>query len=355
MKDSLNSESRIPCLDGIRAFSILFVVLAHLPGTKGLEVSAGAARSLNLGSLGVRIFFVISGFLITTLLLAEHRKYGTISLSRFYFRRAFRIFPAFYVFIACILVAEALGWVSLREHDLLHAATYTTNYHHNRAWELGHLWSLAVEEQFYLLWPALFLLFGTRGAIGVAAAYMCIAPLVRVVTWKLVPADIEGIGESFQTVADSIATGCVLAALRPWMTQQPILARMQSSRLVPAALLVLIFAVYYVRGSIRFSYVVGETMLNVFIALFIDWCLRNPMSRLGRLLDWAPIAFVGTLSYSLYLWQQPFVNRHSNALVTSFPLNLICAFGCALASYYLVEKPCLSWRSALGESWLPKR
>jgi peptidoglycan/LPS O-acetylase OafA/YrhL len=206
-----------------------------------------------------------------------------------------------------------------------------------------------VEEQFYLIWPALFLLGGVRGAIAMAAAYMVIAPVVRVVTWQFFPEQLPGVGETFQTVADAIAAGCVLAAARSWLGQKPAFVTMQRSALTVMFLVAMIFALDYKKGSISFSYPVGETVLNVCIALFIDWCLRNPRSRLGVCLDWRPLAYVGVLSYSLYLWQQPFANRYSDALVASFPFNLICILVMALASYYLVEKPCLRWRQRLGQ------
>jgi peptidoglycan/LPS O-acetylase OafA/YrhL len=353
-REQSSGPPRIPCLDGIRAISISLVLIAHLVGTTGFNVPATWEHYLDLGQLGVRVFFVISGYLITTLLLVEHRKYGSISLPQFYFRRTFRIFPAFYVFIFVILIAETVGWVALREHDLLHAITYTSNYHRDRAWEFGHLWSLAVEEQFYLLWPLLFLLFGVRGAIATAAAYMVIAPVVRVVTWQLFPEHLPGVGETFQTVADAIATGCVLAATRSWLGQKPAFAAMQRSALTAVLLVTMIFALDHKKGSISVSYPVGETALNVCIALFIDWCLRNPTGRLGAFLEWRPVVYIGLLSYSLYLWQQPFANRHSDALVASFPLNLVCIAAAALASYYLIEKPSLDWRQRLGRR-LPRR
>ncbi|MCG8423256.1 MAG: acyltransferase [Proteobacteria bacterium] len=349
-----STSGRIPCLDGIRALSITLVIVAHGKDTLGYRLPENIGHLLNLGSLGVRVFFVISGFLITTLLLAEIKKYGTISLRHFYFRRTFRIFPAFYAFVVVILVAEAIGWVSLREYDAIHAVTYTTNYHYDRAWHFGHLWSLAVEEQFYLLWPAILLVAGARGGIAIAAAYTLIAPCVRVLTWVYLPESRVGIGETFQTVADSIAIGCVLAAARPWLDKQALFVHLQRRRTTVVGLLIIIFTANHLRGSISISYPIGETVTNVCIALFIDWCLRNPTSRLGSMLNWQPIAYVGVLSYSLYLWQQPFLNRGSDALVSNFPLNIVCMVAAALASYYLIEKPFLKRRVSLGKKWLPR-
>ena len=117
------------------------------------------------GRLGVQIFFVISGFLITSLLLREKESTGSISLKLFYARRTLRIFPAFYLFFITIAVLSYLRLIELPRYDLLHAATYTMNYSGNGTWWMGHLWSLSVEEQFYFVWPSLMFLIGTRNAL----------------------------------------------------------------------------------------------------------------------------------------------------------------------------------------------
>jgi peptidoglycan/LPS O-acetylase OafA/YrhL len=347
-------SKRIPCLDGIRAISISLVLLAHFIGTVGPNVPKWIIPFTKMGNLGVRIFFVISGFLITSLLISEYKKTGTISLLKFYFNRTFRIFPAFYAFIFAIMIASAMGFISLREGDLLHAVTYTTNYHYDRAWELGHLWSLAVEEQFYLLWPAIFLLFGMRGALRASMAYLIIGPVVRVLTWKYFPDDRIGIGESFQTIADAIATGSVFAFIKTRLGENELFAKIQSRGITVIGLIFLIVTLDQFKGSISIMYPIGQTVLNLSIVLFIDWCLRNSNGYLGRFLETRPLVFVGVLSYSLYLWQQPFLNRHSAAFITSAPINLIFMFLSAILSYYLVENPMLRLREVVANKWFKK-
>ena len=353
-QSSKSVSQRIPCLDGIRAISISLVLLSHFIGTVSQDVPKWIIPLTHMGNLGVRIFFVISGFLITTLLISEYKKTGTISLIKFYFNRTFRIFPAFYAFIVAIVMASLTGFVSLREGDLLHAVTYTTNYHHDRAWELGHLWSLAVEEQFYLLWPAMFLLFGMRGAFLCSTAYLIIGPVVRVLTWKYFPDDRIGIGESFQTVADSIATGCVFAFLKSKLGENALFVKIQSKAITVAGLVVMIVMLNHLRGYISIMYPIGETVLNISIVLFIDWCLRNSTGYLGKFLETSPLVFVGVLSYSLYLWQQPFLNKHGNFFISDAPINLAFVFLCAILSYYVVERPFLKFRETLALKWFKK-
>ena len=336
--------SRIPALDGLRAISILMVMVSHTNGTHG-AFKTSALSFVDLGRFGVRVFFVISGFLITTLLLAEREKHGRISIKDFYIRRVFRIFPAFYAFLAVILVVQALGFITLMPGDALFAATYTTNFHEPRAWWLGHLWSLSVEEQFYLLWPALMVFLGNRGATFFAVASVLTAPLMRVGVWVLLPAYRVYIDEAFPTIFDAIATGCVLASIRPTLTASTLYQRFQSSPLFVLVPLAAVGAAAVPRVS--FDLLVGQTITNVAIALTIDWCVRRPESAPVRFLELRPFVWIGTLSYSLYLWQQPLLNRHSDAFANRFPINLIGAFVLGSLSYYLIEKPVLRLRSRL--------
>ena len=156
---------RIASLDGLRAISIGLGLLGHLAGTRFFPLTSAAGDFFALAETGVLIFFIISGFLITTLLLHELDNSGRINLLKFYFRRTLRIFPPYYFLIAVLLVLRFLGYISLSNYDVLHAFTYTSNYFYPEGWYLGHPWSLSVEEQFYLLWPAILLLSGKRKAV----------------------------------------------------------------------------------------------------------------------------------------------------------------------------------------------
>ncbi len=342
------SSGQIPSLNGLRAISILLVILAHLSGTAGFPIPAGWLYQWfgNLGFLGVKVFFVISGFLISSLLIKEWNKHGRISLAGFYYRRTLRIFPASYAYVAVISLAAAAGFVALRQNDILHALTYTVNYHRPRSWWVGHLWSLAVEEQFYLLWPGALAFFGLRKGFMGAAAFLAAAPLIRVGTALFLPAQHLSIGESFQTVADALATGCVLAGLWPRLSTHQAYMKFLLSRaftLVPITL----FAVHWLSRYPKFGYPVGESILNVCIALVIHRYVLMPRSPIGRFLNSPPLDFIGVLSYSLYLWQQPFLNRSSPHWTAAFPQNVILVGLCALLSYYLVEKPFLGLRDRL--------
>jgi peptidoglycan/LPS O-acetylase OafA/YrhL len=337
-----SAPARIRSLDGLRAVSIVLVFIAHLAGTRGAPDRATIERIFgDSGNFGVRVFFVISGFLITNLLFEEQRKTGTISLRGFYLRRTFRIFPAFYAYLLVVFVAAQVGLVALRPWDMLAASTYTINYHYDRSWYVGHIWSLSVEEQFYLVWPALLLMLGARSALWTAVCVTLVAPVVRVTVMRFVPAWRAGVGESFPTVADAIAAGCLLAALRDRLWAIP---RVQRALASGWFVLVPLSVVAANRLPLRFALSVGETIMNLGIALIVERAVRFPDGLTGRFLNARPVAYVGSLSYSLYLWQQPFFNRHSEATVASFPLNLAIVIVLAVASHHLIEKPFLRLR-----------
>jgi peptidoglycan/LPS O-acetylase OafA/YrhL len=223
---------RIPSLDGLRALSISLVLLAHLAGTHHFFTMPSMARLGDLGNLGVRMFFVISGFLITKLLLVELDRTRRISLKAFYIRRVLRIFPAFYVFIIIASLLTLAGFAQLDRSDFLHAVTYTMNYHTSleQNFSLRHLWSLSVEEQFYVLWPLTLGVLGARRSRWALAGVLAVVPFVRMLRLYLGPASEELIGTAFETVCDALATGCMLAILLPTLLKSRWYVRLISWR-----------------------------------------------------------------------------------------------------------------------------
>jgi peptidoglycan/LPS O-acetylase OafA/YrhL len=341
-KESARLE-HLPSLDGLRAISIALVLLGHLSGTHGF-----AGLNLGIGDyahLGVVVFFVISGFLITRLLLSERMENGHVSLKLFYARRALRLFPAAYTFIACVCVLWWVGIVRLQATDIWHAVTYTMNYLPARSWQVGHLWSLSIEEQFYLIWPCTFVLLRPRRAGWVAAGVILFGPVARSAAWLFLRGTPYRDLEMFPMVADSLAMGCLLAKVGGWLEGKNWYLRLfrpaYSAGLVAFVLLINRYSGYTVVA------VFGASILNASLAILIHRSVYYSRDWMGRFLNWRPVAFVGVLSYSLYLWQQLFLNRNSTAWVNTFPQNLVFAVAAALASYYLLEKPLFKFRNRL--------
>jgi peptidoglycan/LPS O-acetylase OafA/YrhL len=351
---SAERTDRIASLDGLRAISIVLVLLGHLAGTRGFPLSTAQGDVVPLGELGVHVFFVISGFLITRLLFEELNRRDRISLGAFYLRRTLRIFPPYYALILVLVGAQIAGWLQLAPRDISHALTYTSNYYPGRSWFTGHTWSLSVEEQFYLLWPAVLVLAGRRRAIVVAACTVLLAPVIRVASWELMRGASAGIGHRFETVADAIAVGCVLAGTREWLhARSEYMRALRSPAFALVPLAVLAVSLLHNHPVVYFGAVM--TLANIGAALCLDWCVTFPEGRVGTVLNAPPLVFVGLLSYSLYLWQQLFLNRASAAATSSFPLNILLAAAAAVVSYYLVEQPSLRLRRRIERAMLMGR
>ena len=334
----------LPSLDGLRAVSIALVLLGHLRGTRGfarLDLGVG-----DYGHLGVVVFFVISGFLITRLMLSEQTKSGRVSLGLFYARRVLRLFPASYAFITVVWLLWATGLIHLQATDIWHAVTYTVNYLPGRSWQIGHLWSLSVEEQFYFIWPCAFVLLVTpRRAGWAAAAVIVFGPVARSAAWLFLRGTPDYDLEFFPMVADCLASGCLLAFVSGWLEGKRWYLQLFRPA-YSAGLVALILMINRYEGYTVVS-VFGTSVVNLSLAILIHrsvYCFRDPI---GRVLNWRPVAFVGVLSYSLYLWQQLFLNRNSTAWINAFPQNLALAIAAALGSYFLLEKPFLKLRSRL--------
>ena len=341
-----STEARIPSLDGLRAVSISLVLIAHLAGTRNFPLSEAVGNFWGLGEFGVRVFFVISGFLITGILLDELRASEQINLRRFYFRRTLRIFPPYFALLAALFAAAAYGTVTLSPHDVVHTVTYTSNYYADRSWFVGHTWSLSVEEQFYLLWPAVLLIAGRRRGLTAAALVVLACPVIRLGEWELLRSFSAGIGTRFETIADAIAVGCLLAGLRPRLHALAGYRRLLDSKLFVAVPVVALLAnVTHDHPLVYFA--AGITVANIGIALTIDWCVTHTDGIVGSVLNAFPLVLIGWLSYSLYLWQQPFLDRSSTSALAAFPLNILLAVGFAALSYVAVERPALRLRRRL--------
>jgi len=332
---SSKPDTRIHSLQGLRAVCITFVVLAHLSGTHHFFHSLVVER---YGNLGVRIFLVLSGYLITAQLARERATTGTILLRRFYARRAWRIFPAAYVFM---IAAIATHWTLLSGINIATALTYTVNYCQHGHHVLGHLWSLGIEEQYYLFWPLCLLVFFSR-RLWIVGAVIAAGPPIRVLFWALWGR--AGLEHPFPVFMDALAMGGAVAMLAPWLNKYQKAISSRWFLIVPFATLLLVSLQFW---SSRVYQTVGLSGLHLGIAL----SLRHVMDRRYWLLNCRPVMWLGAISYSLYLWQQPFLNRWSAEPWASFPFNILISVVLAAASYHLIEKPGL----ALRERFSPRR
>ena len=344
-------RGRIPCLDGLRAFSIAMVFVEHAIHVSGTLPAGPLGRLLgNMGGIGVDIFFAISGFLITLLLLRESRRTHTISLKEFYIRRFLRLMPAAVVFLLVVFVLDRLGRVPMSAGNWVHVLTYTVNFDANPTWETGHLWSLSIEEQFYFLWPLTLLVLGAGRARAGVIGWLLAAPVVRLALLRVFPHDFGRYENWTPLRVDSIAAGCLLAlvAHHPKFLRLALPRHPAALALIGAAALGLVVN-FLVGTRIDMYGVAVENSFRAALIAVIIWLSINQASSLwGRLLDSRPMVTIGILSYSLYLWQQLFLVPHATERVRTLPWAIFAAIACAVASYVLVERPFLRLKDRFG-------
>ena len=335
----------------MRGVAIILVILTHSITQNYVRVpyEIEVWQAICTGRLGVTLFFILSGFLITTLLLKELESNGRINLNNFYWRRGWRILPAYATFVVVLGFLSASQLVTLGDNDLWHMLTLTSNLG-VMSWYGGHTWSTSTQEQFYLLWPAAILLLGRRKGLYAALGIMLVLPLTRFCLWMITSDFIEATPYYPYTIVDAIATGAALACARPWLQQQTFYQRLLSSRLFPLVPTLVILGCL-LGDRPRINAVFGIGMRHIGIALCLDWAMTNYKGRVGRFLNSRPLVFVGHISFSVYLWQQLFISPHPAARA---PYNLIALGLVALASYYWIEQPAIAAGRKL-ENWFAVR
>jgi peptidoglycan/LPS O-acetylase OafA/YrhL len=221
------------------------------------------------------------------------------------------------------------------------------DYRDDKSWPLNHLWSLSVEEQFYFLWGALFVL-TSQFRLRIAVILLALLPLgVRCcyLFGVLPTSNPVATARQFECVVDALAIGALLSVFfNTWMRVRWIaeFANSKKSFWLGNALTLAAVASYLVNTKIYDS--IGQSIANVGLTLVLWHCITVPKGFVGRLLNWRPIVFIGVLSYSLYLWQQLFLNPNSRSFYASFPVNVCLSFCAALISYYIIERPFLRAR-----------
>jgi peptidoglycan/LPS O-acetylase OafA/YrhL len=343
--------ARIPSLDGLRAVSVALVLIYHAGPTLGLDTATKKwlFTIIGNGHLGVTTFLVISGFLITTLLMGEKARIGTVSLRDFYLRRAFRIWPAFYVYWCSVMILSAGSWIKVNSAEALSSAAFLWNYLPGSTWFLAHTWSLSLEEQFYLLWPLALKFLPRKQSAWLAVALIALEPAIRMGTYFLQPSLRGQIGMMLHTRADSLMMGALAALLYSNESFQRCLKRLYRTHVpaVAAFFVALVDPILSAKYRGTYSLPFGFALENLAILVVLLWSVHEHEGLIGRLLNSRIFVHVGLISYSLYLWQQLLLTVSNTTASGLFPINLVCTFIAAEASYYLVERTFQNWRKRI--------
>jgi peptidoglycan/LPS O-acetylase OafA/YrhL len=346
-------KNHLPSLDGIRAISILAVMLYHSFGFMGAR-------------LGVSAFFVLSGFLITWLLLKEFSKTDDVSLKGFYYRRTLRIFPAYFSFLIVVFIIEMLQGDESIADFILPSFFYYYNYYYpitgNGHPNLGHIWSLCVEEQFYIIWPLVFMLTARRGQNYIISFLVLV--ILAGVLWRYyayfgLELSDKWLYRTFDSRFDNLAIGCLLAVILNNKTlRDKAWGLLDYPALMPFFVVALVLSRLLGMSDPAYSYTLGFTVEGVLISLILVQCLAYSHTWYLGWLNNRFIVFIGVISYAMYLYHELAAGVAlkasaylSNILGISigqyvagfmgFVLTVIAAY----FSYLVIEKPILRMRN----------
>lgn len=342
--------------DGLRAISILLVILSHLGIYSNVEHITFLKNNWNLisGGSGVLIFFSISGFLITTLLLNEKKKFGRIDFRNFFFRRFLRLAPAISLLLITVIFLMLSNFLVQDYIAVIFSFFYVYNFvpHKFYTGELGHTWSLGVEEQYYFIWPFVisylsrmkYLIYFALFVVFVCVAFKFISSYPIYYNGKPhLLSDFSYVDRWFIPACLPIIIGSIAGLLL--FAFESRMNSIFSQKLVFPLLAILLFIsqVYMPFWWDTFSFL----YMPIAVSIFLLWVYFNQDSKCVTILEIKPVRFIGKISYGLYVYQGLFVtNGPSGKLVIQhFPLNVVLTVLVAIISYYFIESPILKFKS----------
>lgn len=343
--EALNKK-HYPSIDGLRGIAILNVILCH--------ASFGLAWHPWIdGTIGVHIFFIISGFLITTLLLKERVKKGKVSFKNFYIRRVLRIFPVAYLYIFTVIILSHIFQFQLGFKNVLTSLLYLKNFPTGNTWQTGHFWTLSVEEQFYLFVPVLLILNANR-FLKIIFVVFLLVPVIDYIGFHNIGIFytnriVHVITFIFLALLNQgtlfILTGCLLSIL---IFKKIIIVEKFKNQYYLSTIL------FICAGIVHYSYVIpiipyfSSIVFAVLMGLVIVVNLYEN-NFLTAILSHPILVKLGILSYSLYIWQQIFTTQQPWAgrfkYSDSIALNMVLLFIVAFCSYYFFERRFLKLKS----------
>ena len=309
------------------------------------------------GRMGVELFFGLSGYLITYLLIREYSATGRISLKKFYLRRAFRILPPFFLYLGTIVVLTLAGVINVPWHCIATSALFVQDYNfsfpNTDTRFVVHLWTLSAEEQFYLLWPFALAWLGPKRLQKTALFLALAAPGVRILHYFLFPGLRGDIDLMFHPNYDRFLWGCLLALYQGDSRVESMLKRFQ-----PMGWFCLVVFFYLIVGPLLniygggyYSLLFAKSLHALCVVFIIAWLGHNLNSWPAKFLNTKPMRAIGVLSYSLYLWQELFQGTGNHMFAHNIVEYVTASFAAACLSYFLVERPFLSLRQRLSANY----
>ena len=320
-------QEQLTYLDGWRGLAILLLLVGHYLPVPGL----------NMGAVGVRLFFALSGFLMVRLLITQR-----VPVAHFLKRRIARIFPAAYVFLAVVVAGCALAGMPVSWPELLAAATFTFNYFPGELGHavlpVGHFWSLCVEEHSYLLLAGLAVAAGRSGSRMLLAVALCMGISIAAGAWYV--AHYEGRALTGMLLHSEISAFTLFASVLLYLL-------IRGRRIaVPALVWCALFGTAMLTQWWSVPVLVQTYAGGLLFALAVN-LLPSAAPLVQRALSWKPLRMLGLWSYSLYLWQQP-AYLYGDGSWPQRLAGLALSLCLGVASFYVIERPARRW---LNRKW----
>jgi peptidoglycan/LPS O-acetylase OafA/YrhL len=333
-------------LNGLRGLSITSVLLGHISSKNWifndlekiffLRPFIGVIQD---SQMGVNLFFIISGFLITSIIISEEKITGKINLKNFFFKRIIRIFPVYFALLFVYLIFHLLGIIFIPKESWITAITYTKYFNWKVDWYTAHGWSLSIEEHFYLVWPLIFYFFKNFRR-KIIFFIIIMVPFIRYFSHKYHITGINNLTILYRI--DAIAFGCLIAFYKNYLIK----------KINTIYFIISLFIIVFFEEFLSLLKVLNLNnlmlseghrhglVINICLSMVLIYSVFGPKKIMFKILNSKVLSFVGTISYSIYIWQQPFLSDN-NYWINNLPQSIILVFLISILSYYLIEKPFL--------------
>lgn len=347
-------------LQGLRRISILIVLLSHikLKSLPNLNVPSFIGLFFD-GNFGVHVFFVLSGFLISYLLLLEEKNNGSISIKSFYLRRILRIFPAYFFLLLIYAILQKLGIINLSKDSWLSSLIFL-KWLFGGDWISGHIWSLSIEENFYLFWPFIFKYNSIKRLKIVLLIIVLASCISRVIGYYAIFSN--PIFTNYLSIVyhiDSIAIGALGAIYFEKIKHTYV--RYKADRYFLLYVLFIIIFSSRILTDLNYNFHLhlgilfiplgvggsSSVIVSICILLILYSLILTESKSLNIFFNSKILTFIGKLSFSIYLWQQIFFSSEIQP-INRFPLNILFIFILSVFSYYVIEKPFLLLKNRLS-------
>lgn len=335
-------QSYIKGLNGIRAFAIIFVLFTHLDTFQNISNPFIKQAMQLLFGPGVEIFYVLSGFLITKILLTEKYVKNNISLTNFYVRRILRIIPCLYIFIFTLIILNYFSIITIKTPSIVFALLFLTNFVNDVYANpiLSHTWSLAVEEHFYLIFPFLVKYLNFNKLFIYLILILVGGIIFQFLIYKhsLFSHTFNPSKWTFANI-HIIIIGCLFAMLEFSFIKKYENSIFKEKFFFLFLTIIMYCSLLLINNSLLFN-ILSKSICWIAVGYVLSWFFYNQNSVIVKIFEVSPLVYIGKISYSLYVWQGLFLRTGPGGelWIQKFPQNIILSFICAIISYEVIEK-----------------